>query len=113
MPDEALEIVQQLGVNLKYNLENVRTAEEKISSYQNYENLSGLVKKSQINESYANCSQSETNNLLQMRTLNEFIVNEMLKNVDLLLNDETFMKSTNIMDLVTTRSTRTSCFTKK
>ena len=81
----------------------------------NDEEISAEVKSTQLNENYQDCCQSEEIHLLvnRVKTLEEFVVNNMGNNFDLFLDTELFLKSLKVMDVVTCKSTRTSCFTKK
>lgn len=77
--------------------------------------LKAHIKGSQINENFKSCSQSETDQILvdNVKSLACFVSNQMGNRKDLFLRDEMFLKSINLMDLVSSNSTRTSCFTKK
>jgi tRNA (cytosine38-C5)-methyltransferase len=78
------------------------------------ENVSGQIKRSQMNQNFENCSQSESADLLvkSVKKLDEFVANQMGSDSDLYMDKETFLKSINSIDLVSVKSTRTSCFTK-
>jgi hypothetical protein len=69
----------------------------------------------QINESYRNCSHSEEINLFvkKIKKLNEFVVNLIGNDQSLFLSHKQFENSINSLDIVTSNSTRTNCFTKK
>ena len=73
------------------------------------------VKSTQLNENFQDCSQSEKNVLLvkQVKTIGEFVLNNLGNDQDLYLDEESFVKSIKVMDIVTINSTRSSCFTKK
>lgn len=113
MPNDARQLIPGLvNENLKYKLENKGKTP---NDDKNIADIIGFIKPSQINENYQNCSQSESSNIFvnQMKSLKEFVVNEMGVEKELFLKDEQFLKSINLMDLVSINSTRTSCFTKK
>ena len=98
--------------SLSFN-ENLNAGKSEETAFPN--NLTAHIKRSQINEDYKNCSQSVSEQILvdQVKTLRDFVSNQMGHQKDLFLNDEMFLKSINLMDLVSINSTRTSCFTKK
>jgi hypothetical protein len=121
MPNEVLSFIQDLMDNkLNYCCEvNSDEKNEHTASSLQAENLVGFIKKSQINEIYTRCSQSELGNIFvdKVKDLTGFVHNKMgttsQADRDLMLNDDLFTRSLNLMDLVTVNSTRTSCFTKK
>ena len=80
----------------------------------------GRVKRTQLNERYQDCCQSEAEHMLirRVRQVSEFLDAESSANAnaaadEFFLSDETLAKSLNTVDLVSDQSTRTSCFTKK
>ena len=70
------------------------------------------IKISQMNEDYKACCQSELM-VSNVRKLGDFVANTIGNDQSLLLNAEKFLKSVNVIDIVTKNSTRTNCFTKK
>lgn len=98
------------SLNFSENLNNLSSEETAVPN-----NLTAHIKRSQINEDYKNCSQSVSEQILvdEVKTLRDFVSNQIGHQKDLFLNDEMFLKSINLMDLVSENSTRTSCFTKK
>lgn len=108
-----------MGVNLTFNMDKnidiVHSTTSQANVNEIYADLRAFIKKSQINEDHKSCSQSESAHILvdQVKSLKSFVENRMGNRKDLLLSDEVFLKSVNLMDLVSVDSTRTSCFTKK
>jgi hypothetical protein len=101
-----------------YNELKVKKFEESCASSLNENETSkkGLVKESQINNSYNSCCQSEVSFMFSksVKQLNQFIDNSLNNNNQVLsLKDEFFDKNLQSADLVTESATRTSCFTKK
>ena len=115
LPANEMKNIDDYLKNLKFDLNLIKSqlySDDKIdnSINNNNENLFGLIKHTQLNESYENCVQSES--IKNVKKLNEFVLNEMGNNIDLRLNKDIFLKSLNSIDLVTHESTRSSCFTK-
>lgn len=68
-----------------------------------------------MNQDYRDCVNSSEAYLLtkKMRTLGEFVANSVGTDQDLAMNDESFLRGLNTLDIVTCSSTRSNCFTKK
>ena len=94
-------------------LKSVNTKERATSSAS--EEVFGEIKATQLNENYQDCCQSEASSLFvkQVKSLGDFVANNVGNHPDLLLGKELFLKSLSVMDIVTVKSTRSSCFTKK
>ena len=107
-------MIAKLVDSLKFDSKNSDIGETN-SAGEIYSNLRGCIKKSQINEDHKNCSQSESAHILveEIKNLKCFVDNRIGNRKDLMLSDDVFLKSVNLMDLVSVDSTRTSCFTKK
>jgi len=111
LPSYSRKWIEEIEKNLVFN----NLISEIYETNEFNEQLYADIKLSQLNEDYTKCCQSETNDLLvsKMRKLNEFVSNSIRNDKSLLINNETFLKSINVVDLVTCNSTRTNCFTKK
>jgi len=114
VPEIAKTWIDELFNELKKSADNnfISSNEEQAS---NYDILKVKVKKSQLNNDYTRCSQSESMHMIaeKFHHLNEFIIEPNLHQIDKDLCIGTdFAKCMSTADLVSSSSTRTSCFTK-
>lgn len=101
--------------NLVYDLSKIESELDRSTIQKESQNLFADVKLGQLNEDYKSCCNSEESDIFvsNVRKLDEFLVNKIGYNSSLLIENEVFQKSINAVDLVTIKSTRTNCFTKK
>lgn len=115
VPDIAIQWINDQHVKCKFDLEKIKYQINNHQSINIKSESFGLLQPYQINESYRNCSHSDEINLFvkKIKTLNEFVVNLMGNDQSLFLSHKQFENSINSLDIVTSNSTRTNCFTKK
>jgi hypothetical protein len=115
VPDIAKSIVQELNEKLVFDLDSIERDLNKKNKNDQDEDMIGLANAYQLNENYQQCCQSESNYMFvdRVRKLSDFVVNTRGADSNLFLNKETFLKSVNLIDIVSTESTRSNCFTKK
>ena len=117
MPEKICKFIEDLNAKLIFDktlLEKPVKRGDTVTVI-NDEDLIGLANPYQINENYQQCCQSEASNLFasRVRKLDEFVLDKVGNHPDLILTKETFLKSVNLIDIVSANSTRTNCFTKK
>lgn len=118
LPAEAQKWVIEMNKDLKFDLGHVSTELDKVIPNKESDlelcNDSIDIEPYQLNETHLNCVQSEANQLFApVRPLSEFVLNRMGVNRSLFLNPKLFKGLMKGSDFVTTKSTRTNCFTKK
>lgn len=115
LPDVAKTWIIHMLENLKFDMKNSDVGDSNTIDAIYPKDLQAHIKKSQINEDYKSCAQSESAHVLvdEIKSLKCFVNGRMGGRKDLFLSDDVFAKSVNLMDLVSVDSTRTSCFTKK
>lgn len=117
LPAEAQKWVIEMNKDLKFDLGHVSTELDKVIPNKESDlelcNDSIDIEPYQLNETHLNCVQSEANQLFApVRPLSEFVLNRMGVNRSLFLNPKLFKGLMKGSDFVTTKSTRTNCFTK-
>jgi hypothetical protein len=112
LPENARSLIEGINKKLVFDVNSLKNDE---SQSDHDEDLKGNANSYQINENYQLCCQSEANNIFvsEVRKLKDFVLDEIDCHPDLYLTKETFLKSLNIIDIVSAESTRSNCFTKK
>jgi hypothetical protein len=120
LPDEVSDWIENIAKCLQFDKASIQnelnnSKDSKETGEDELDDMTCKVNDYQINESFQACCQSESTNLLakSVRKLDEFVLNEIGNNSDFHLSKEIFAKSIPVMDVVSTNSTRTNCFTKK
>lgn len=118
LPEKAQKWIVEMNKDLTFDLDKVSAELDKVIP--NKEADLELSKESidiesyQLNETHLNCVQSEASQLFApVRLLSDFVLNRMGVNRSLFLNPKLFKGLMKGSDFVSTKSTRTNCFTKK
>jgi hypothetical protein len=112
LPEKARCFIGEINKKLVFDTESLKNSE---SQPDVDEDLSAFANSYQINENFQLCCQSEATSIFanEVRKLKDFVLDEIDCHPDLYLNKETFLKSINLIDIVSADSTRSNCFTKK
>jgi hypothetical protein len=84
-----------MNEKLKFDTESIKDVNKIEKDVNDEEEIYAEIKKTQLNEDFKNCCQSETENIFvnKVRTLSEFVTNDLGNNLDLIPKNNTFLKS--------------------
>lgn len=84
-----------MNEKLKFDTESIKDVKQIVKNVNIEEEICAEIKKSQLNEDFMSCCQSGTENIFvkSVRRLDEFVINEIGNNSDLMLKNNTFLKS--------------------